>query len=159
MTEGVISSLIGLALLPQFRYAQQLPLRGSGFTLRVAVIRKLSYINNNLTAAASHRPTTSSFAPSFADYGQGRALSLRSVGIFINSYKINLTIPPPHVRSAPPFTQGRLKMRLFVNLNLIPQRIIYQNNVDSVLMARKSCYKELAANCVGRLAIKAGACF
>ena len=41
---------------------------------------------------------------------------LRSVGIFINSYKINLTIPPPHVRSAPPFTQGRLKMRSSVNL-------------------------------------------
>ena len=30
-------------------------------------------------------------------------------GVFTNSYKINLTIPPPHVRSAPPFTQGRLK--------------------------------------------------
>ena len=26
------------------------------------------------------------------------------------------TIPPPHVRSAPPFTQGRLKMRLSVDL-------------------------------------------
>ena len=31
-------------------------------------------------------------------------------------YKINLTIPPPHVRSAPPCTQGRLKMRLSVDL-------------------------------------------
>ena len=24
-------------------------------------------------------------------------------------YKIDITIPPPHIRSAPPFTQGRLK--------------------------------------------------
>ena len=33
-------------------------------------------------------------------------------------YKINLTIPPPHVRSAPPFTRGRLNMRLSVDLIL-----------------------------------------
>ena len=34
---------------------------------------------------------------------------------FTNSYKIDLTIPPPHVRSAPPFTQGRLKLRSHAN--------------------------------------------
>ena len=36
---------------------------------------------------------------------------------FIKTYKIDLTIPPPHVRSAPPFTQGRLNVRLCVNFN------------------------------------------
>ena len=35
MTEGVILSLIWLTLLPQFRYAQQLPRRGSGFIFSV----------------------------------------------------------------------------------------------------------------------------
>ena len=48
MTEGVILSLIRLTLLPQFRYAQQLPRRWSGFIFYLAAAWELNLISHTV---------------------------------------------------------------------------------------------------------------
>ena len=125
--------------------------------------QKKLHIKSNRRTTARVVPTVANFfkfdemqAPS----DEGAVERSETEGEKAINIKFSLSLPQSFFfekRQLP--RQREPEIRLSVNVYLIPQCIVYQNNVYSVLMARKSCYKELAADRVGRLAIKAGACF
>ena len=49
----------------------------------------------------------------------------------------------------------RFSMVFSIVNDLISELVVYKDNMNTVLMAGISCYQKLAADCVGRLAIKA----